>query len=330
MHSKPRIIGIGSALVDAIAFVPDEFLETLTGQKGGMELIDFNAMQNIVSRLPEPAILAPGGAAANTIVGLAQLGCSTRMLTKIGPDSDGEYYRNAVAQAGIEVSAFRSHKTQSTGRCLSLVTPDSQRTMRTCLGAAATLCLDDITDDCFTNCTHVHIEGYLLFNRDLLLHLLQKAKSAGCTISLDLAAPEVVAGNLPLLPNILADYVDMVFANEDEAATFARTPNPYTALTHLNEFSSLAAVKLGARGSLLANGNGEVIEVQPKKVKAVDTTGAGDSWAAGFLYGYLTGMSLAEAGRLASHVAAAVVQELGAGLPTETWAAIRDEFGIKR
>ena len=319
-----RIIGIGSALMDVLALVPEQFLSRVPGEKGGMELLGRGEADELLSRLPA-ASRVPGGSAANTVVGAAHLGLHARILTKIGSDEAGRFYRTAITDAGVETQAFKVHPSEATGFCISLVTPDSQRTMRTHLGASATLSPEEITVDDFAECTLAHMEGYMLFDENLALHVLETAKAAGCMISLDLASPEVVRAGQEILPRILREYVDMVFANEDEAAVFAQTQDEDAALSELAALCPLAAVKLGARGSMIRRGD-ERVTVPACGVDAVDTIGAGDLWASGFLYGLLTGRSLPESGRIASRVAAAVVQQVGALIPEEEWRQIGVEL----
>ena len=313
-----RVLGIGSALVDQIASVPDAFLEGVPGRKGGMELIDSRQMHDLLASLPSAPSRAAGGSAANTVVGVARLGLASRFLSKVGNDEPGGFYRDALEAAGVETASLTVHATEPTGTCISLVTPDSQRTMRTCMGAAAGFSVADGSAAAFEGCTHVHIEGYMLYDTDLMLHLLRAAKDCGCSVSLDLAAPEIVEVARPLLPAILREYTDMVFANEDEAAVFASASDARAGLDRLAAFCDLAAVKLGARGSLVRRGS-ETVAVPAERVEAVDTTGAGDLWAAGFLYGIFTGNDLETAGRIGSLAGAAVVQQIGAALPDSTW-----------
>lgn len=324
MTDGSRVMGVGAALLDLLAFVPEHLLARVPGAKGGMELVDASTMTGLLGLLDAPPTCVPGGSAANTVVGLARLGVPARLLCKIGADANGARYRAELEAARVDTTSLKVSACEPTGQCLSLVTPDSQRTMRTCLGASQTLAPAEITAADFVGCTHAHVEGYLLFNRELMVHVLRTAKAAGCTVSLDLASPEVIQASRALLPGLIHDYVDMVFANEDEAATFAGVAQPVDALDRLSALCGLVAVKLGARGALVRRGT-ETVAVPAKVVQAVDTTGAGDLWAAGFLQGVFAGASLAEAGRRASAVAAAVVQQLGAVMPEETWRRLEQE-----
>lgn len=318
----PLVLGFGSALLDQLAHVPESFVQALPGQKGGMVLIDDVERRRLQASLAVTPQVAPGGSAANTIVGLARLGMPTRLLAKIGADAAGEAYREHLARAGVEVTALKRTAARPTGTCLSFITPDGERTMRTFLGAAATLAVEDIGAADVVGCTHLMAEGYMLYNRPLMELVLRTAREAGCRVCLDLASPEVVRAATDVLPALLRQSVEMVFANEAEAAAFAGTSDPGVALDALAQLCPLAAVKLGPEGALLRHGD-ETVHVPAEKVTACDTTGAGDLWAAGFLYGYLHGCSLGVSGRMGAAVAAEVVRVIGAALPEATWMRLR-------
>ena len=325
--ASPRLLGLGSALLDQLAHVPESFLETVPGRKGGTELVDFPTISGLLARLPQPPVRAPGGSAANTVVGAARLGLPAGMLAKIGADADGRFYRSSLEDAGVATSPFKTDPRIPTGRCLSLITPDSQRTMRTYLGAAAHLSPDEITSADFAEYSHLHLEGYQLFNRELMTRILKTAKAAGCRISLDLSAPEVVMASRDILADLLHDYVAAVFANEDEASVFADGRGEDAGLEALAAVCPLAVVKLGVRGSVIRC-QGATVKVPAHVVKASDTTGAGDLWAAGFLYGWLNGADLATAGDFGARAAAAVVQVTGAVIPEAEWARLRRECTV--
>ena len=316
------VLGFGSALLDQLVHVPESFVAALPGQKGGMVLVDDAERRRLLAALPAAPEIAPGGSAANTVVGLARLGVRSRLLAKIGNDVAGDAYRRHAAEAGVETSALKCAADLPNGTCLSLVTPDGERTMRTFLGAAASLSTDEVGAADLCGCTHLLTEGYMLYNRPLLLHVLGLARAAGCRICLDLSSPEVVHAAADLLPTLLDDYVDMVFANEAEAVAFVGAQDPASALAVLARHCDVAVVKLGAEGALLRQGQ-ETVHVPAEKVTVCDTTGAGDLWAAGFLYGCLQGCSLQTAGRMGAAVGAAVVTVLGASLPAATWTRLQ-------
>lgn len=321
---KFDIIGTGSPIVDVLTNIPDSFLETISGEKGGMELVDNEYLQALISTFPDKLYKAPGGAAANTILNLSKLGARTTFLGMLGEDENAEFYKDQFFIAGCDVSRFKSNPELPTAQCLSMITPDAERTMRTDLGAAATLDPDSISVDDYVGVRHLHIEGYLLFNRELISSVLKKAKEAGCTISLDLGSFEIVKIAEDIFPDLLRDYIDLAFANEEEGAAFIGEDNPEKALDALAELCDVAAVKLGKEGAWLKSGD-EKIHVEALLTDTVrDTTGAGDLWASGFLYGYLRGLSLEECGRLGAIVGQEAVQHIGANLPEATCKTIKE------
>lgn len=319
MSTQFTIIGVGSPIVDAIAQVQDHFIDQIDGDKGGMVLVDAPTIKALLSSLPDTPTKAPGGSAGNTLFTLARMGNNTSFLGKIGNCSEGEFYRQQFTQLGGDSSRFKIGE-QANGQCLSLVTPDGERTMRTNLGAAMTLTPEEISAADFAGCNHAHIEGYLLFNEALMMRVLESAKEAGCTISLDLASFEVVRATSAILPSILKDYVDIVFANEEEAEAFTGIKDDYPAMAHkLAEYCDIVAVKVGAHGSYVAH-QGHVTKIEPMHAALViDTTGAGDLWATGFLHGWSNQLELAQAAKIGSILGAAVVQVQGSVLPPHVW-----------
>jgi sugar/nucleoside kinase (ribokinase family) len=323
------VLGFGSALLDQLAYVSEDFLRTLPGQKGGMVLVEPSEQRRLLESLPVQPTVAPGGSAANTVVGLARLGVSARLLAKTGADRAGDEYRRHLAAAGVDTVALKRTAALPTGTCLSLITPDGERTLRTCLGAAAELSAEEVGQADVAGCTHFMMEGYMLHNRSLSLHVLRLARAAGCRIAIDLASPELVQTSSDLLPGLLEQYADMVFANAQEATAFTGSTDPEQAVRLLAGLCPLAAVKVGADGAFLQRG-GDVVYVPAERVTARDTTGAGDLWAAGFLYGCIHGRSLATAGRMGAAVAAAVVQVVGAAMPETAWDVVRARLAALR
>lgn len=324
----PAVLGAGSPIVDLLVSVDDCFLKSIAAAKGGMELVDQAMIESLLQKVSGNAVKAPGGSAGNTIFGLARLGMPVAFLGKVGNDADGDYYRNRLAALGGKDSSFRFDSLAHTGRCVSMITPDSERTMRTDLGAASRMTAAEVLDSDFENIAHVHIEGYLLFVGDLAEKVLSTAKKHGCTVSLDLATFELVKYKRDILPGLLEKYVDVVFANEDEAKEFCGDLSPEQMAEKLGGYCAVAAVKLGRDGSCIKDKNG-IARVAAELVQAVDTTGAGDLWQAGFLYGYLNGRSMADCARFGSVVAAEVVQVIGADIPEDRWKIIRDKLEIK-
>ena len=322
-----KMIGVGSPIVDLLARVSEEFVAGIEGDKGGMELVTPEQIEVLLAQLPSDPFIAPGGSAANTTFALAKVGVPAAFLGKLGEDELATTYRDGFANLGGDTSRFKSTGDAPTARCLSLVTPDSERTMRTELGAAALMSPDEVTAGDFTGCGLAHIEGYLLFNPALAEKVLATAKEAGCTVSLDLGAFEVVRAAGDDLSRLLEQFVDIVYANEDEAEAFTGSKDPVAALDALGKLCEVAAVKLGAEGAII-DGHGERVTIEPRKAEQViDTTGAGDFWAAGFLYGYLHGLPLQTAGSIGSLFGAEVVQHMGVDLEPEAWQRVQEELG---
>jgi sugar/nucleoside kinase (ribokinase family) len=319
-----ELIGIGNPIMDLLAHVPESFLAThVAGEKGGMVLVDHTDIQRLVAALGTDYAVTPGGSAANAVLGATRLGLRTTFLGKIGGDITAQDYRTNFTAAGGDGSRFK-HTALPNGRCLSMVTPDGQRTMRTCLGAAMTLSPDEITAADFAGAKHAHIEGYLMFNPSLAEKVVRTARTAGCTISLELSSFEVVNVARDWILAQLKEGVHVVFANEDEARALFQKDASYDAYARqLAGYGGIACVKVGKDGAWVARGS-ELHRIAPVKVERVtDTTGAGDAWAGGFLYGHLRGLSLAAAGALGSALGAECVQHLGPAIPDHQWPRLR-------
>jgi sugar/nucleoside kinase (ribokinase family) len=326
MKNSFDLIGIGNPIMDVLAHVDDSFLtQHVAGDKGGMVLVDDEDIARMVRQLKSPLAEAPGGSAANATLGATQLGLKTTFLGKIGGDITAERYRENFIAAGGDGSRFK-HASLPNGRCLSLVTPDGQRTMRTHLGAAMTLHPDEVTAADFEGAKHAHIEGYLMFNPALADKVARTARAAGCTLSIDLASFEVVNVARDWILAQLQEGVHVVFANEDEVRALFQKDASYDAFARkLAEFGGIAAVKMGKDGAWIAQGK-ELHRIEPVPVpRVVDTTGAGDSWAAGFLFGHLRGAKLPAAGAIGSLLGAETVQHLGASIPEVHWTRLRPE-----
>ena len=325
MSQRPfDLIGIGNPIMDLLAHVPESFLTThVAGEKGGMVLVDDHDIASLVSKIGTQLAVTPGGSAANATLGATRLGLRSTYLGKIGRDITADNYLTNFIAAGGDGSRFK-RATLPNGRCLSLVTPDGQRTMRTHLGAAMTLSPDEITVDDFRGARHAHIEGYLLFNPALADKVTRAARAADCTISLELASFEVVNVARDWILAQLQEGVDVVFANEDEIKALFQNNEPYDVQARrLAGYGGIGAVKIGKDGAWVAHGN-ELHRIEPVKVsQVVDTTGAGDSWAGGFLYGYLKGYSVAASGALGSALGAECVQHLGPSIPEMHWPRLR-------
>jgi sugar/nucleoside kinase (ribokinase family) len=314
------LLGVGSPIMDLLAPVPDSFLAHAGGEKGGMVLVDHDEMHRILSHLEIAPATSTGGSAANATFNAARLGLRTAFLGKLGNDTLAEAYRRAFETTGVDPTRFKRGELPN-ARSLILVTPDAQRTMRTCLAAAMTLSPEEISPADFADCRHAHIEGYLVFNQALADAVLAAARAAGCTVSLDLASFEVINATRDWIFSQLHKGIDIVFANEDEIrALYQDHTSDYATLAkRLASTGVLAAVKMGKDGAWLARGS-DLHRVDPVVVSdVIDTNGAGDSWAAGFLYGHLRDWPLSKCGALASLIGAETVRHLGPIIPAAKW-----------
>ena len=316
-----KVLGIGNALVDLLIPLPgDDLLAELQLVKGSMTLIDNDKMDRIFELTdPSERRQASGGSAANTIHGLARLGAETGFMGTVGDDEFGRFFKMDMATQAI--APHLSCGQNETGRSVILISPDSERTMATFIGAAVELKKNDVSESLFKNYQMVHIEGYLVLNKDLVEQALRVAKSLGLRVSIDLASFNVVEDNLDFLQRVVAEEVDVVFANEDEAKALTGLSDPLRAVEAISRMCPIAVVKIGARGSLIQERK-SFYKVEPIRATAVDTTGAGDSYAAGFLYGLSRNLSLLDCGRLGSLIAGHVVETVGAKLGDEIWTEI--------
>ena len=322
-NKNSLIVGIGSALIDILIHENDEFLEKAGALKGGMTYVESEFIYQVLAQTDIQPQIVPGGSACNTIIGIGKLGGAARFVGKRGKDELGNLFETDLKVNGIQ--PILSTSSSPTGRVLSIITPDAQRSMLTYLGAASEIQADEITDKCFEDAAIVHIEGYLLYNKELMLAVLNAAKQAGVRISLDLASFTVVEESKNILETIVNDFVDILIANEDEARAFTGYSDEIKALRALSEKADIAVVKVGERGSFISQA-GDVVKIEPEgdgTVAIVDTTGAGDLWASGFLFGLVNGYPLEKCGQLGSLCGYEVCQVVGANIPEEGWQRIK-------
>jgi sugar/nucleoside kinase (ribokinase family) len=321
----PSVLGVGNALVDIITVLENDLvLEEFGLPRGSMTLVDAELSKKIYDTVfSDRSEMSTGGSVANTMRTLAGLGGRGGYLGKIGNDELGHVFKNAFDQKGISTHLYFSEK--ATGRVMGLVSPDSERTMATYLGAAAELTPDDFSTEIFQQYQYAYMEGYLVFNHDLIKAGIEIAKAAGLKIAIDLASFNVVEANLDFLKDIIKNHVDIVFANEEEARSFTGK-EPEQALHEIAEMCEIAVVKVGRQGSIIKRGN-EVIKVNAIEAKSVDTTGAGDSYAAGFFYGLTHSFDLETCGQIAALVSGKVVEVMGANLPDSQWPLLKEEIG---
>lgn len=317
-----RVIGIGNALTDMLVnLANDEVLEEYQLAKGSMSLVD-NKLQTEISKAVAgcPYSLSLGGSAGNTIRAMARLGIETGFIGKVGEDTTGDFYEQALRNIGVAPYILRS-KLRS-GKCVSLVSPDGERTLVTHLGAASDLHRNDIDPAVFDNYDCLYVEGYLVQDHDLIESTIQKAKAKGLIIAIDLASFNVVEENRDFLHRLVEENVDILFANEDEARVFTGEQEPLNALQHISRICHLAVVKIGTKGALIKRGD-EVVHVGiMAAAKRVDTTGAGDFYAAGFLAALCHDLTLRQCGTIGAITAGKVIEVVGTTFGEETWQEI--------
>jgi sugar/nucleoside kinase (ribokinase family) len=312
-----KVLGLGNALVDVLISIEnDDILKQLNLPRGSMQLVDehFLSMATEATKGLKQNIAA-GGSAANTINGLANVGIPCSFIGKISNDKFGEYYHDDMVKNRIEPILLKG-KAQ-TGRATVFISKDSERTFGTYLGSAIEMVPDELTPELFDGYSYFHIEGYLVQNHDLVRKAMQLAHAKGVKISLDLASYNVVEANRDFLKEMIEKYVNILFANEEEAKAFTGK-TPEESLHEIAKLVDIAVVKLGSKGSMIKRNN-EVYNVGVIKVNPVDTTGAGDLYAAGFLYGLAKNLPLDKCGRIGAILSGKVIEFVGPKMDVNTW-----------
>lgn len=315
-----KVLGMGNALVDILVKIEDDqILEKFDLPKGSMQLVDKEKSQMLIDALSHLQYeIASGGSAANTINGLANLEVPCGYIGKTHKDKFGEIFSHDMTKKGIEAILFDGR--QDTGIATTLISADSQRTFATYLGAAVELLAEDLKEDFFEGYDYFHIEGYLVQNHELIEAAVRLAKKSGLKVSIDMASYNVVEDNLQFLKDLILKYVDIVFANEEESKSFTGK-DPEEALEVIAEMCEIAIVKVGAEGSLIKT-KGEKLVVDAIKASPVDTTGAGDLYASGFLFGLANGLSIEKCAKLGSLLGGNVIEVIGPKMDATRWEKI--------
>ncbi|MBR4391144.1 MAG: adenosine kinase [Bacteroidales bacterium] len=313
-----KILGIGNALVDMLTQIPDDnILEQLNLPKGTMQHVDAATSKVVGDQLKVyGSAMAAGGSTANTMSGAARLGVQTGYIGKVGDDELGRFFEQEMVKTGVRPMMPKT--VTPTGCAQAVISKDGERTFATYLGAALELSPDDLKPELFDGWDILFVEGYLVFNRPVVDRALAIAKEKGMTVALDMASYNVVEVNRDYMKDILRDYVDIVFANKDEAAAFAGFERPEDNLKELASLCDIAIVKVGAKGSLVQHGN-ETVTIGPIPAKVIDTTGAGDMWAAGFMAGFVKGEKLEKCAKMGATLAANIIEVLGAKMEDSRW-----------
>lgn len=314
-------VGLGNALVDVLMQIEsDDTLREVGIEKGAMDMINRDQMLSIRKAQEHlDKSQAPGGSVCNTMRAMATLGANAGFIGKIGDDTVGEFYEEEIKLAGV--TSHLIHTEGPSGSCTVLISPDGERTMGTYLGPAATITPDDITDEMLRPYNCIYIEGYLLVNEALVRSTMQKAKALGLRIALDLSNFNIVNAFKGLLEDIIPEYVDILFSNESEAEAFTGL-KAHEAVAVLSRMVDVSIVTLGKDGALVGS-KGAITPVSAEGGKPIDTTGAGDNFAAGFLYGQSVGTSLAQSARIGSMLSGYVIDVVGPQIPDDKWEQIK-------
>ena len=307
------VVGIGNAIVDVLTTTNDSFLERLSFEKGSMTLINENKAKELYE-IASNGIQKSGGSVANSLACISQLGGKAAFIGRVRDDKPGEIFREEISSTGTIFKTPPSSIGPSTARCLIFVTPDAQRTMCTYLGASVLLEPEDLDLSAVREAKILYLEGYLWDNpaaKNAFIKAAEIAKNTNRKVALSLSDSFCVSRHRESFINLVEDYVDILFANEDEITSLYKTSNLNLAIEKLKQKCNLAAITLGENGSILIS-NGKEVAIDPFILgKAIDTTGAGDLYAGGFLKGLSTGLSPEISAQIGSICAGHIVTKLG-------------------
>ena len=331
MSKRFDVFGMCNALYDLQAEIQDEVLRELSLSKGSMTLISEEEQRDIVPRVYNALVnTAAGGSGANTMIGIAQLGGKTCFTSRVGDDEHGRLYRDGLERQGVRPNLGKGDG--DTGVSLILVSPDAQRTMCTFLGQSRELQADDVNLDDLRDSSYLYVTGYLWDTdnqKEAVLYAMQAAKAAGVKVAFSLSDPFCVGRHHDDFVRLLADHVDVVFANAEEAEHLTGIADPVAAARDMaKRAGGIAVVTQDSRGSLIVT-ESETHQIPAFPVTAVDTTGAGDMYAGGVLYGLTRNLPLPVAGRIGAYTAAQVVAQMGprlAAIDREAISVIENEF----
>ena len=324
---KYDVLGIGNAIVDVLAHAEDDFLTENNLAKGAMTLIGATDAEALYGRMA-PAIEVSGGSAANTIVGVASLGGRGAFIGKVHDDQLGAVFAHDIGAAGVTFDSAPTVDGAPTARCLILVTPDAQRTMQTYLGACVELGPDDVDEDLIVSAQVTYLEGYLWDPpraKKAFRQAAEYARRAGRRVALSLSDPFCVDRHRAEFRYLVENHVNILFANEEEIKSLYQVDDFDAALQQVRGHCDIVALTRSEKGSVVVAGDAlHVLDAEPVK-RVADTTGAGDSYAAGFLFGLTQGHDLALCGRLGGMAAAEIISHFGAR-PERPLAALADEM----
>ena len=301
--------------MDTLIRVDDKELSSLKLKKGNMHLINAKQYKKILKQIKNKTTINAGGSSSNTCAAIANLGGNAFFCGSLGKDELGYTYQTNMFDEGVYCNFTKTNIP--TGNCITFITPDSERTFATYLGSALKIKKQDIPKSELLKSKILHIEGYILEDKNLRktsLYAMNIAKENNIIISIDLSDSSLIKRNLSFFKKIIKDYANIVFVNEEEAKALAKLKDEYKALDKISEDVKLTIVKLGKKGSIMKI-RGKTIRINPFTPKNLtDTTGAGDIYAAAILYGIANNISLEKSGKLASYASALVCNKIGARL----------------
>ncbi len=312
------LVGIGNALVDIEVQVEEDFIKKNNLIKGGMTLSTPDDQKKILDAVSDKSQkIASGGSAANTIHGVAALGAGAYYLGRVADDSYGKHYTEDMKECGVGFPGTDS-VTKGTGTCVILITPDSERTMLTHLGISSKLHSDNVDETIVRNSKFIYIEGYLWTGddtRQAALTMAEMAQTEGIPVAFTLSDAFIVNTYKDSVKDFIQGKVDILFCNETEALAMADVNEPGKAFERLQGMTEYLFMTRGSEGAWVGKTGQSRIQINPFQVKALDTTGAGDLFAAGSLYGLLNNFNLKEAGILGSYCASEVITHFGGRMP---------------
>lgn len=338
------VYGIGNPLIDIFVTVKDEELHALGLHKGTMHLIDLERRAELLEFISgKECTYGCGGSCPNTMVALASFGVSSALAGKVADDRYGAIYRKQLVEMGV--GNYLKNGTEPTGSSIILVTPDSERTMNTFLGANRQFGPEDVDEEAIREADYFHFTGYMWDTepqKAAILRGIEVAESGGTKVVFDVADPFAVSRNRETFLELIRERADIVFANSEEARLLFDHYDPYACARSLGKIVPVGVVKNGKQGSFVALGGdrdntarrggagrgGEILSIPVKGKLPVDTTGAGDMYAAGFLYGLCRGKGFREAGLIASFLAGEIVQRRGAQFSLQEAAELRSQLEV--
>ncbi|MFC6198035.1 adenosine kinase [Ponticaulis profundi] len=314
MQDLYDVVGVGNAIVDVIASVPEGFLDTHRIRKGGMTLISQDEANKLTEAFGDNCRRIPGGSGANTIAGIASFGGTTGYIGKVANDPLGKFFRKGMEKVSIHFPTPSLEKGPGSASCMIAVTPDGERSMSTYLGASTEFTASDVDADMITGAKILYLEGYL-FDKDAakkaFVHASQIAKKANRRVALTLSDSFCVDRHRTSFRHLIRGHVDLLFANEAELLSLYETSDFDSAIESLRKDGATAAVTRSEKGSVVITPD-EIISMPAEPVrKVIDATGAGDQYAAGFLYGFARNRRMRDCAKLGHIAAAEVISHYG-------------------